>query len=473
MSTSELPEDPAGWPEDPYEILGVDPGVSDDVLRRAYSERVRRFKPDKFPEQFQRIRAAYEVIRNGVRGGLPIFVSSRMPPVQNPRRRSPAPATDGFKNQASDALADVAKRAKNGDVRAAYQELLRLLEADPGREEIYVWLYWLAVLFPQVAGDPPPPFWLLSGLEKAHTVQQLAPLWQLELAYAPSAALEPRCLDLIARGGRLTHDLLRWRWEAAWMLYGEKEFDGPHAETIVNDVESLRSSSLHSEPQQWFQILHSAIERLTWCTYSEGREACNRYVDEMDDLMRLGDAAGHWLVNVDFLLAAGRDWRVIEGGQGEWARAICNTWLCPEADTEAIVRRVLDDLGRDPLDALERLDVLRKRASTLLWRLDYLIRELEAKYLVQEPDDFATTALDRFLISCGRQTYAAARPKIFKFLIAEFLLPEQVAIVLEKGASKGEGPGGLADTIRNDVPLRCACMAAGHRWRFVQPKAQG
>ena len=413
MSTSELPEDMARWPENPYQVLGVEPGVSHDVLRRAYSERVRRFKPDKFPEQFQRIRAAYDLIRN--RGGseLPFFIPTQNPTAQDVRPWSPFssdPATAALGNRAVDALADVAKRATSGDIRAAYDELLRLRGADHNREETYVWLYWLAVLFPQVAGDPSPPSWLLSGLETARTVRQLVPLWQLELAYAPAAALEPKYLQLVATGGRLTHTLLRWRWEAAWMLHGEETFDGPYRDVIVNDVESLRSSPLHLEPQQWCQVLHLAVERLTWCTYSEGRVACHRYVDEIDDLIRLRDAAGQSLFTLDFLLAAGRDWRVIEGGQGEWARAICNTWLCPEAETESIVRRLLDDLGRDPPKALERLDSLRKRASTLLWRLDQLIQELEANDAPQQPDELATEALERFLISCGRQTYAAARP---------------------------------------------------------------
>jgi hypothetical protein len=476
MSTSELPEDLARWPENPYQILGVEPGVSNDALRRAYSERVRRFKPDQFPEHFQRIRAAYDTIRNRGGSGMPIFIPRNVPTAENLGRLSHLSSVAGPTKpdtRTADALADVAKRAANGDVSEAYQQMLRLQGAEPQREENYVWLYWLAVLFPKMAGDPPPPFWLLAGLEKARTVQQLAPLWQLELAHAPSAAMDAKCLRLITEGGRLTYELLRWRWEAAWMLAGEESFDGRHSEIIIGDLESLRSSRLHDAPQQWFQVLHLAVERLAWCTRSEGREACQRFVDELDDLVRLGDAAGRQsLGTLDFLLAAGQDWREIERHQREWVRAICHTCLCPDAEIEAILRRLLNELGRDPLLALERLDSLRKEASTLLWRLDQLIQELEAKDAPHQPNELETRALERFLVSCGRQTYAAARPKLFKFLIAECLLPEQAAAVLESGVSKGEGPGGLADTIRKDVPLRCACTAARHRWRPIQPAAQ-
>lgn len=470
MSTFELPEDPAGWPESPYEILGVAPGVSNNALRRAYSERVRRFKPDRFPEQFQRIRAAYEMIRNRNGGGTAFYIPPNVATGQNLNRLSQLLPVSGAAEpdtRAPEALAELGKRAANGDAAGTYRELLRLQEADPKREENYVWLYWLAVLFPKETGDPPPASWLLEGLEKARTVRQLAPLWQLELAHAPSTALDARCLQLIRTGGRLTYELLRWRWEAAWMLTVEEGFDGRHIKTIISDVESLRSSQLHDAPRQWFQVLHLAVERLTWCTAFEGREACERCVDELDDHVRLSDA-GRSLGTLDLLLAAGRDWREIQGGEGEWAQAICHTWLCPEGEIASTLRRLLDELGRDPLLALQRLDSLRKEAPTLLWRLDQLVKELEAKHAPQKPDDFETTALEQFFVSCGRQTYASARPKLFRFLIAECLAPEQAAAVLERGVSKGEGPGGLAEMIRKDAPLRCACTAARHRWRPIQ-----
>jgi hypothetical protein len=60
VDPSDLPDDPKHWPDDPFEVLGVTRGVSDADLRRAYTRLIRRFKPEHTPEQFRRVREAYE-----------------------------------------------------------------------------------------------------------------------------------------------------------------------------------------------------------------------------------------------------------------------------------------------------------------------------------------------------------------------------------------------------------------------------
>ena len=47
-------------PLDPYQELGLDPSVGDAELRKAYFALVRLHGPEKDPEGFKRIRAAYE-----------------------------------------------------------------------------------------------------------------------------------------------------------------------------------------------------------------------------------------------------------------------------------------------------------------------------------------------------------------------------------------------------------------------------
>ncbi len=48
----------------PYSILGATPTDDDDAIRRHYVEAVRRFPPERCPEQFARIREAYERIKD-------------------------------------------------------------------------------------------------------------------------------------------------------------------------------------------------------------------------------------------------------------------------------------------------------------------------------------------------------------------------------------------------------------------------
>ncbi len=48
----------------PYDVLGVRFDDSDRVIRERYLEAVRRFPPERCPEEFQRARKAYELIRD-------------------------------------------------------------------------------------------------------------------------------------------------------------------------------------------------------------------------------------------------------------------------------------------------------------------------------------------------------------------------------------------------------------------------
>src|SRR5688500_12033029 len=55
-----LPDDPRHWPDDPFRLLGVEPPATETDVKRAYTRLIRRFKPEHHPEQFRRVREAYE-----------------------------------------------------------------------------------------------------------------------------------------------------------------------------------------------------------------------------------------------------------------------------------------------------------------------------------------------------------------------------------------------------------------------------
>lgn len=49
---------------DPYEQLGLERSAGADEIKRAYFAQVRANPPERAPEQFKRIRAAYERLRD-------------------------------------------------------------------------------------------------------------------------------------------------------------------------------------------------------------------------------------------------------------------------------------------------------------------------------------------------------------------------------------------------------------------------
>lgn len=49
---------------DPHETLGLDPDAGEAEIRRRYLELVREFPPDRAPERFTEIHAAYEALKD-------------------------------------------------------------------------------------------------------------------------------------------------------------------------------------------------------------------------------------------------------------------------------------------------------------------------------------------------------------------------------------------------------------------------
>jgi curved DNA-binding protein CbpA len=48
--------------ENPWVMLGVDEDANDQQIRQAYLLKVREYPPDKSPQEFERIREAYECL---------------------------------------------------------------------------------------------------------------------------------------------------------------------------------------------------------------------------------------------------------------------------------------------------------------------------------------------------------------------------------------------------------------------------
>lgn len=47
----------------PFDLLGVAEDAGDDAIKKAYLQRVREHPPERDPEWFQAIRAAYEAVK--------------------------------------------------------------------------------------------------------------------------------------------------------------------------------------------------------------------------------------------------------------------------------------------------------------------------------------------------------------------------------------------------------------------------
>lgn len=49
---------------DPWQILGIEAKASEEEIRTAYLARIKEHPPDSSPEEFERIRDAYQAVRD-------------------------------------------------------------------------------------------------------------------------------------------------------------------------------------------------------------------------------------------------------------------------------------------------------------------------------------------------------------------------------------------------------------------------
>src|SRR5690242_14236952 len=98
-----------------YEVLGVDKAADERAIKKAYFALVRKFPPETHPEEFKRIREAYEVL-------------------SNPQSRADYDAVAEFDRYGADIAARLkagTEAMEHGDWERAQSELIAVLEQQP------------------------------------------------------------------------------------------------------------------------------------------------------------------------------------------------------------------------------------------------------------------------------------------------------------------------------------------------------
>jgi len=62
--------------DDPRQILGIGLEAGDEEIRAAYLRKVKEYPPDRSPRQFERVRDAYEDLRDPRRRARRLFLSA-------------------------------------------------------------------------------------------------------------------------------------------------------------------------------------------------------------------------------------------------------------------------------------------------------------------------------------------------------------------------------------------------------------
>ena len=113
-------------PHSPLRFFGLAAGCDQRELKQRYNELIRRFKPERFPEEFQRIRAAYEQLETAIRYGQSTEAAGT-PKESVEWAELPSRAQPGSSQQGRDAgfsaRRPLHEQVRTGDIGAIYREM--------------------------------------------------------------------------------------------------------------------------------------------------------------------------------------------------------------------------------------------------------------------------------------------------------------------------------------------------------------
>ena len=487
MSDSSLPDDLNQWPADPYELLGIGPAAGMRELRRAYAALIRRFKPEHHPQQFRRIRDAYETLEWQVRwrerGGaveptefddstaetLPEEARSGESEVQFQREVAPRPpdagepeVTEGPRAETDIELVWSLAIKEGGDWQVIYRLLVQAAERASHDEVLFCRLYWLLTVAPHVDIARQPVDWLAAGLARNTSTPRLMSLYFQELNRRPQEALLERSRALLtqARPTWQLAELARHRWRALRVLDRLAE--------IAVDLRLLSGSFL-SAREQWVRLLMNAVEVLVW---SNGEEVAQQLGDCLREIEQTTDVQLELSGELDrheLLLMIAADYRQCNNVfHSDFPKGLLQLipelWLNSDA-ARLILVEILAEWVDHPEIALDGLESLNQECHVTLTYITDLLTSL-----VPRDDDDSQGArrrtIENLIETHEWKIYRACREQLCRHCLRTGIWLDEILEVMHtvpRFADLAEGTG--ATYLREDLPLRC--LLAGHRafWR--------
>jgi hypothetical protein len=292
--TNQMPDVPAepNWsllPHDPVGFFGLSAGFDRRELKRSYNQLIRRFKPERFPQEFQQIRAAFEQLDSDIRYGQtsssPEPASDRQirewikhaatplssgesPPTSLPRAMGVAPSVP------------LHERLQTGSVSEAYRELKNRPQKSP-----YDY-YSLAVISDVVDRQEGRQFarWILQGL--ADHRNEIG-LMRLLHAYFCGAVESEECESLLVTCSKIVReDLFFPLTEPLWRLLLRGPNFGHFSAALRQCEANLNGINIDNRLAFYLQILKPAlwVADLAWI-----KEAFNFIEQNYDRIPRFMD----------------------------------------------------------------------------------------------------------------------------------------------------------------------------------------
>lgn len=437
MSDNRLPENVEDWPDDPFKLLGVEFGVESQDLRRAYHRLIRIYKPEKHPEHFRRIRAAFENIQQIAQ----LFPKSTEPPAPTLEQLpTPSPAIDPNDSTTHPTLPppqqlspsesqikSIWDAVRSGQEATAYQQLVELQQKNPREVASYFRLYWLLRLYPGIQPDRSPIDWLVEGLIASDLNQKLLELYQEEIKAWPNDKLMEHLERLVSQ--EAPPILLRGLTRTIFFNAGD--LDSIDRLTSVVD-RTRRSLSTHAD--HWLLLHYHLAVRIAWSDQPEVLKVLQRCEEEIKSLDFLANTMGPVFDRFDQLATASAAWRVMKKQKllpPEVLNLIAECWYRPMGLLRVRIQNLLHAIRTDPDRWMDKFDLIYKRVPKAPVLINQFYQEIastqEEDRSEECPPETLFDLVRQLLVRIGHKYYAKQRKKVLEFCLKEWINPYQIA----------------------------------------------
>ena len=493
---TDLPEKSGSWPSDPFELLNLERSTETDArtAKRAYFKLIRKFKPDRFPVEFQKIREAYESVQGwlswqdhrvsddeqlGNESSESSESSSESVQVVEFAGDSVGRQADDDVNLSSklflktDPVELFFEALETGGLNAALPHLenVDLSEGPNQGAKVNLLRYFVARFFPETIGESATApaskdvdlgysqgdlkrlAWLLEALDSSET--SAAAMAQLRFEFDRNYRLAncKSVVDYLAKVqdfGTLA-GFFKLRWEAIGHY---------QPQLVVRDIKMLQTRSLEFGGYRgdWLSLLTESMNYTVWQSsekYMVHSETCWQEISANDQTWS-ADA-------IELLMLAAQEWFQMRNSAKGWMAVI--PWArntLPETK-RSIWMPVANEISDDPVGSLSGLDHrfrMHSMAMTVfeegLQHLVDLVGDLEA--VDEIPWEETRDLVSCFLMELGTNDYAESRIPIMDFCILN-----QVSLMTFAAAANtfvaDEESESWFDLIQRDAPLRCVVNA--------------
>ncbi len=454
-----LPTDPADWPRDPFRLLGIQPSDDWKTVRRSYTQLIRRFTPDRHPEQFQLIRAAFERIQSWMSQGQieaipPYYVITPYEPVSvghsaaQPRTSS-EPREDGGYWQL----------VLEGNLQRAYARLVQEQLRSPDCEDVCLQLYWLLSVEPALDATREPLNWLIAGIEARGLTCRLFAVLCDEGKCRPQVALDERLAALLTQC-KVNSQLLefaKWRWSIAvrsrnWLL-------------IHSDMDLLRPRVQPGTPD-WIRLLLAALNCLAWLTADPlPKQVVHQIEQELKQVPHSDATLAFEFERYDLLIGmTSNNWPA----SMNWRDILCELWLTPRTESHGIVLTLVEPWMARPYVALDMLDELTQSNPFAMHYLLECFSTLANTNAGPHDEASLRRLIDRFLRSSS-EDYSK-----FRYEVLSFSLVEEVPVASICSAMIADGTeefSQLAHRLSRDAALAGAVHGCRIDWSLEPARA--